>query len=347
MSFRSIFTAASILALTSAGPLPADIAAVLKRQPALPSEFPAVPNPVNPTVPGVLPTGSIPATTVPGATQLTGILPGTSIPAQTQPTGILPGSTAPAAIPTGSSGGNSSAGPVSAKGSVEGSLAVTSINGDDGIGAGEDAYIFYKGDGSVGAGWPAADKWVSFSDMFEANKAVMKTSCSSIFQLEDNTDEEISAIQSSIDSVAEATKVDHRFILAVIMQESKGCVRVKTTNYGVNNPGLMQDHDGVASCNDGTPISPCPADTITQMISEGTGGTAKGDGLAQLVNQAGDKEVSAFYKASRMYNSGSIDPSGDLGAGIATHCYASDVANRLTGWVQAETACPLETTPGK
>ena len=332
MSFRSIFAAASLLALTSAGPLPADVAAVLKRQLALPSQFPAVPNQAGTTYPGVLPTGIISATTVPGATQ---------------PTGILPGSTAPAAIPTTPAGGNGSTGAVSAKGSVEGPLAVTSINGDDGTGAGEDAYNFYSGDGSTGAGWPAADKWVSFNDMFEANKAVMKTSCSSIFQLEDNTDEEIAAIQSSIDSVAEATKVDHRFILAVIMQESKGCVRVKTTNYGVNNPGLMQDHDGVASCNDGTPISPCPADTITQMISEGTGGTAKGDGLAQLINQSGDKEVSAYYKASRMYNSGSIDPSGHLGAGIATHCYASDVANRLTGWVQAETACPLETAPGK
>lgn len=337
MSFRTIFTAASLLALTSAGPLPASVAAVLRTQLALPSEFPAIPaqpwlrpSQLQPT--GVLPTGVIPATTSPAATQ---------------PTGVLSGYTAPAATTAPASGGNNTGG-VATKGSVTGSVAVSSVNDDDGIGPGEDAYNFYSGDGSTGAGWPAADTWVSFADMFEANKPVMKISCSSIFQLEDNTDEEISAIRESINSVAESTKVDHRFILAVIMQESKGCVRVETTNYGVNNPGLMQDHDGTASCNPaGTPVKPCPDETIAMMISEGTGGTAKGDGLAQVINKAGGDDVSAFYKAARMYNSGSIDASGDLGKGIATHCYASDVANRLTGWVQAETACPLETAPGR
>ena len=49
---------------------------------------------------------------------------------------------------------------------------------------------------------------------------------------------------------ADATGVDHRFILAVIMQESGGCVRAPTTNYGVRNPGLMQDHNGSGTCNE-------------------------------------------------------------------------------------------------
>ncbi len=66
------------------------------------------------------------------------------------------------------------------------------------------------------------------------------------------------------------------------------------------------------------------------MISEGTGGTA------------GGSDASTFYKAARAYNSGSVDASGDLEKGIGTHCYATDVANRLVGWVQAPTGCTLD-----
>ena len=317
MSFKASFLTASLLALASAGPLPKDVAAALKRQLALPSEFPAYSS-----GPAVQPTGVIP----------TGVI-------------TTAAATAPATTATQSAGGSSSLGSVSTKGSVTGSVAVSSINDQDGNGAGSDAYKFYEGDGSTGAGWPATTDWVSFDNMFDANKAVMKSSCSSIFGVPDNSDEEISAIHDSIEAVAQASKVDHRFILAIIMQESKGCVRVKTTNYGVRNPGLMQDHDGEATCNDDKTnqiSTPCPDDTIAQMISEGTGGTAGGDGLAQGINQAGGNDVSAFYKAARIYNSGSIDASGDLGKGIATHCYASDVANRLTGWVNAQTGCTLD-----
>lgn len=320
MSFKSTILTASLLALVSANPLPHDVAALLKRQLALPSEYAAVSSPaaVQPT--GVLSTGVIPLTTAPAGTEI---------------------ATAPVATATAPSTGSGSTGQVTTKGSVSGSVAVSTINDADGVGAGTDAYKFYEGDGTTGAGWPDTTAWVSFGDMFEANKAVMKSSCSSIFGVPDNTDEEISAIHDAIESVATASKVDHRFILAIIMQESKGCVRVKTTNYGVRNPGLMQDHDGKASCNDGQMMTPCPSDTIAQMISEGTGGTDGGDGLAQGINQAGGADVSAFYKAARIYNSGSIDASGDLGKGIATHCYASDVANRLTGWVSAQSACTL------
>ena len=46
-----------------------------------------------------------------------------------------------------------------------GALQVKSINNNDGIGAGSDKYVFYKGDGTIGAGWPSKSKWVSFVDM--------------------------------------------------------------------------------------------------------------------------------------------------------------------------------------
>lgn len=111
------------------------------------------------------------------------------------------------------------------------------------------------------------------------------------------------------------------------MQESGGCVRVRTTYNPVRNPGLMQDHDGQATCNEnGNKQNPCPSSTIYKMISEGTAGTAAGEGLAQVLNRAGRSDVSAFYRAARMYNSGDVSRTGALQDGYATHCYASDIA---------------------
>ena len=157
---------------------------------------------------------------------------------------------------------------------------------------------------------------------------------------DDNSADEIAAINTAIEQVAAATAVDHRFILAIMMQESKGCVRVPTTDNGVVNPGLMQDHDGAGTC---AGVEPCPASEITQMITDGTAGTSAGPGLATLLNQAqaaiSDSSSRAFYAAGRLYNSGSADYSNlDDGLG-STACYASDVANRLTGWTLAATNC--------
>jgi len=165
----------------------------------------------------------------------------------------------------------------------------------------------------------------------------MKSSCSQ-FNVPNNSDDEIAAIQDGIKTAAAASKIDNRYILAVIMQESGGCVRVPTTNYGVRNPGLMQDHDGKATCNEGGVKTPCPKDTIVGMITDGTGTTNQG-GLMQLLAQVKLSDASQYYKAARMYNSGSIDPSGNLGKGIATHCYATDVANRLLGWAGNGSGC--------
>jgi hypothetical protein len=153
---------------------------------------------------------------------------------------------------------------------------------------------------------------------------------------------EVGAIWDSIESVAKQTGIDHRFILAVIMQESGGCVRAPTTNYGVRNPGLMQSHNGAGTCNDnGYVQNPCPTSTVRQMIYDGSGGTNDGDGLAQCINESGWGTDADFYRAARIYNSGAIASSGQLQDGIATHCYSSDIANRLTGWVWAAHGCYL------
>ncbi|UKZ74851.1 hypothetical protein TrVFT333_002521 [Trichoderma virens FT-333] len=114
----------------------------------------------------------------------------------------------------------------------------------DGVGDGVDSYTLYLGDGSTGAGWPDQSRWVSFENMFNNYKNIMFSSCENIAGQANDSGPEVGAIWDGIQSAAAATGVDHRFILAVIMQESGGCVRVQTTNYGVRNPGLMQDHNG-------------------------------------------------------------------------------------------------------
>jgi len=199
-------------------------------------------------------------------------------------------------------------------------------------------YTVYGGTGEPDEGWPALSDWQTFDTMFSNNEAVMLAGCGQ-FGVPENTASEIADIKSAISSVASSTNIDSRFILAIVLQESNGCVRAPTTNYGVRNPGLMQSHNGAGTCNDATVQTPCPQSEITQMITDGTTGTASGDGLQQCLAESGATDVSMFYKAARIYNSGSIDSTKNLGAGIATHCYASDIANRLTGWFSGVSSC--------
>ena len=179
---------------------------------------------------------------------------------------------------------------------------------------------------------------------FNNSKYFFERSCKQYHQ-EINSDDETANVYEAIQSVARKTLVDHRFILAIIMQETGGCVRAPTSNYGVPNPGIMQDHNGTVTCNNGEDdgvLNPCPRKMIERMVQDGTGGTDWGDGLAQCINNAKSNDVSAFYRAARIYNSGSVGKSGNLEDGVATHCYASDVANRLTGWVTYEHDCNLD-----
>ncbi|CAG8974084.1 hypothetical protein HYALB_00011883 [Hymenoscyphus albidus] len=256
-------------------------------------------------------------------------------------------------------------------GVVQGSLAVNSIVNEDGIGEGSDTYRRYTGDGGPEAGWPAMNQWVSFRAMFDNNKVLMFGACGwnawgavvfktlisftthpsqkefTNFDHVDDSGPEVGAIYNAIQQVAQETKVDHRFILATIIQESGGCVRVPTTNNGVRNPGLMQCHNGDGTCHSditGQVQFPCPDGVITQMVREGTAGTRNGDGLAQVINQAvstGGWGSRAFYIAARLYNSGSVNQ-GNMNDPVgATPCYVMDIANRLTGWTLAASQCGL------
>jgi hypothetical protein len=166
---------------------------------------------------------------------------------------------------------------------------------------------------------------------------VISKSCETFGQT-NNSDDESVGLKSAIQSVAESSGVDERFILAIVMQESGGCVRAPTTNYGVVNPGLMQSHDGTHSCYN---VSPCASAQIIGMIRDGTTGTPSGNGLQQILATAGSGG-GRFYKTARIYNSGSIAASGLLQDGIATHCYASDIANRLIGWSAGVSSCRIK-----
>ncbi|CAI7607063.1 unnamed protein product [Penicillium discolor] len=200
-------------------------------------------------------------------------------------------------------------------------------------------YAVMGGNGDASDGWPSIGQWSEYETLWGLNQILIAASC-------DNSDDETSDINTSIKSIASETGVDARFILAIIMQESKGCVRVQSTDNGVVNTGLMQSHAGEGSCNkDGSKTTPCPSSMIKQMIQDGTAGTTQGDGLKQCFEAQSGATATKYYKAARTYNSGSIDSSGNLGEGGATHCYASDIANRVRGWAGDVTEC-IESTIG-
>ncbi|CAK4030596.1 Hypothetical predicted protein [Lecanosticta acicola] len=227
--------------------------------------------------------------------------------------------------------------------SASSSTAVASVPSSAG-------YVAYSGNGSPSQGWPSMSQWVDFDAMFEANTPSMKRSCLN-WGVQDDTDEEIADMKSAIQSVGAANGIDARFVLAIVMQESTGCVRVITTAYSVSNPGLMQSHNGTGSCNTNNAPSnvnlpgadsiqpgvqsPCPASEITQMIQDGVAGTSSGAGLKQLFAQErpqSDGDAMAYYRTARAYNGGSVAANGNLAAGCCTAAYVEDIANRLTGW---------------
>ncbi|KAK3376607.1 hypothetical protein B0T24DRAFT_700329 [Lasiosphaeria ovina] len=241
---------------------------------------------------------------------------------------------------------------------VTGAIAKTNVDLAAGKTAAEnpDTYTFFKGDGSAAQGWPTEDEWINFNDMFTRNNAAMGKGCPG--GVTENTAAENEDIRVSIIAVASAAAVDPRFVLAAVMQESNGCVRVQGTpsgEAGVFNPGIMQSFRGTGTCNVGNSnqLSPCPPETITQMIVDGVQGVnVDGQVQAGLVQQltaaGGDPSGQNTYRGARGYNSGAIsgalENAGQCGPPrtFGVPCYSSDIANRLKGWVSAPTQCNLQ-----
>jgi hypothetical protein len=181
---------------------------------------------------------------------------------------------------------------------------------------------------------PNSDAYhVSNQFRWSVNTPALSTGCST-WSMPDNSPSEISELKSTILSVAGSTGIDPRFILATVMQESKGCVRAPSTFGSVSNPGLMQSHSGSGTCHPSASefSNPCPNSEIQQMIKDGTEGTSSGAGLQGCLASAGGSGAQQIYRAARIYNSGSIPASGILNEGGVTSTYCSDIANRLLGW---------------
>ncbi|KAF3037645.1 hypothetical protein E8E12_005551 [Didymella heteroderae] len=192
-----------------------------------------------------------------------------------------------------------------------------------------DTYIMFGGDGSTATGWPSRSQWLSWDKAWKANLETIQHSCQAGGWGENNSYAETQAIKDSIIDESKTSGIPMEFILAIMMQESKGCVRAPTTRWSHDNPGLMQSAQGTGSCNpDGNPVSPCSSSEIRQMIHDGTNGDGLETTLTQCVADAGTTDDSKWYKAARLYNAGRIT-NNNLGIG-PTPCYASDIANRLT-----------------
>ena len=188
----------------------------------------------------------------------------------------------------------------------------------------------------------------------EANLHIIQQSCEWNGWGRNNDATETQAIKQAIIAEAQASGIPEEFILAIMMQESKGCVRVQTTRWDADNPGLLQSA-GKASCNpalDGSaPITPCPAATIRAMIHDGTAGEGLRTTLKKELDYfvaSGVTDDSRWYKTARRYSrcifrqtkstliysllpldAGEVlTNEKNLGMG-PTPCYASDVCNRL------------------
>ncbi|KAF2154010.1 hypothetical protein K461DRAFT_267087 [Myriangium duriaei CBS 260.36] len=214
--------------------------------------------------------------------------------------------------------------------------------------SGDYNYKTYTGDGTTNQGWPYQSQWLTFEQLWNFNLPTIQGSCHQ-YNVPLNSDSETASLKNAIQSVSSSSGVDARFILAIVLQESNGCVRVPTTDWtgegGHANPGLMQTNQGTGSCNrNGNVQDPCPDSEIKQMITDGTTGTASGDGLEQCMMETNASDVSKYYKAARIYNGGLTSWTGhkaDLGTGCCTLCYSSDIANRLTGWHSGLSTCTL------
>ncbi|ROV96487.1 hypothetical protein VSDG_05443 [Cytospora chrysosperma] len=167
--------------------------------------------------------------------------------------------------------------------------------------------------------FPAMDTWLSFGDMFDANKESMVAAGS--------TWDDVGRIAVAIEDAAAAIGVDERVILGIIMEESHGYVGVETTYDADGEPtgGLMQasgcsGYDGQNNL--------AQADTL-YMVTCGT------QHYKQNLQDWGDAwSAESIYPALREYNSGSVD-SDDLSVapgGVGNPYYVSDISQRFQGW---------------
>lgn len=81
----------------------------------------------------------------------------------------------------------------------------------------KDVYNCYSGGPDA---YPDKSQWISFDDMFTVNFPLIATGCTrNNYSAVDSTVQQISQIKAAIETVAAVSFVDHRYILATILQE--------------------------------------------------------------------------------------------------------------------------------
>lgn len=90
-----------------------------------------------------------------------------------------------------------------------------------------DVYRFYTGNG---ANWPQLSQWGSFDELWNTNQNIFQNSCNWNGWGANNSPQEIADIKKAINQVSAEAQVGPRFMLSIVLQESKGCVRAPTTN---------------------------------------------------------------------------------------------------------------------
>ncbi|KAJ5179743.1 hypothetical protein N7492_002953 [Penicillium capsulatum] len=210
----------------------------------------------------------------------------------------------------------------------------------------------FGGNGDTAKGWPPTNEWQSFDTLWNDNLPMITSeSCTAEDGGKPTSKKEAEAIRKAILNTSKQhvqTKgfgnPEHvaAFLMALMMQESKGCVYVHTTANANPNPGLMQTFNGKHSCHG---KNDCSDDEITGMITDSFQGT---NGLKACMSKAlphaEGKEGMAFFLAARLYNSGINTPLENVGQSKgATNCYVSDLANRLKGWNSGPSQCDPDT----
>jgi hypothetical protein len=93
---------------------------------------------------------------------------------------------------------------------------IQNANTSDSNVTGANVYNCYSGPAQ---NYPSKNQWISFDAMWNANLATLGRGCAVFGVSPENTAAQIQDIYNSIQQVAETSLVDHRFILAIIMQE--------------------------------------------------------------------------------------------------------------------------------
>ena len=113
-------------------------------------------------------------------------------------------------------------------------------------------YTCYRG---LASNFPPPSKWASFNNLFPFQKS------NALLPIGDSN-AEAQAIYNAILSISKTAKVDARVILAVIIQESTGNVRVSCTFNGIQNCGIMQSYNPANKTYDPKNMQA----SITQMV---------------------------------------------------------------------------------